>query len=120
MKLFQTVQKILASMGFTPNQQRENVHREFNFRQNIFVVILAINAILLVFYIFLVANALDEYMDAIFSLTVVIGTEMAFISLICKNDDIFINIEFLEKQITESKCKFMTLYSVFDSEIKIY
>lgn len=115
MKIFQRIQRILATMGFTANQQQSN-HGKSNFRQMAFVAVCAVNAILLVFYISLEANTIDEYMDAIFSLTVVVGIMMAFISLIFKNDDIFTNIEFCEKTLTESKCGCLSFNAIFNHE----
>lgn len=72
----------------------------------VFVFVCTINALLLVFYIFLVANTIAEYMDAIFSLTVLVGVEMVFISFIFKNDDIFTGFDFCERILTESKCDY--------------
>lgn len=105
MKFFQRTQKILAAMGFTRNQQ-QNYHGKLNFRQMVFVFVCTINALLLVFYIFFVANTMAEYMDAIFSLTVLVGVEMVFISFIFKNDDIFTGFDFCERILTESKCDY--------------
>lgn len=99
MKTVQTVKKIMAVMGLSPN------HRGFNSRQIIFVIVCAVNVILLVFYIFLVANTIDEYIDAMFSFTVLVGITIAFISLTFKNDEIFTVIKFCEKELTESKCQ---------------
>lgn len=106
MEIFRKIQKILAAMGFTRNQQPTS-HGKLNFRQAVFVAVCAINIILLVFYIFFVTKTIDENMDAIFSLTVLVGIMIAFVSLIFKNDDLFTDIECCGETLSESMCKLL-------------
>lgn len=101
MKLFQTVQKNMAAMGFFPNQQ-QNGRRKLTFGQILSVFLYSINVISFCIYISCVANTIEEYIDSIFSSTVIVGIEIAFISIIFKNDKLFRTIENAEKEANDS------------------
>lgn len=118
LKTFRTIQKVLAMMGFTPNQQQSN-HCKLNSRQIIFVVVCAINVTFLSSYIVRVANSIDEYMDAIFSLIILVTVAIAFISIIFKNDKLFNYIEFITNLLTDSKCAhYLRFYWIFEGKKK--
>lgn len=105
LKTFQRIKMFLGLMGFTPNQRQNNPDRRLNSAQIIFVVVCTINSILLTSYIFFVANDIEDYTDAIFSLTVVVAVAMAFVSIILKSDDLFDVIELNENEMTLRKCE---------------
>lgn len=102
MKIFRQIQRNLAVMGLTPNQQH-NDRLKLNFRQTIFVVVCAINVNLMSSYAFFVANDIGEYMDVILSLIGVVTIAIAFMSIIYKNDKGFDTIKLLEKELIVSK-----------------
>lgn len=115
LKVFQQIQQILAVMGFAPNQQQNN-RLNLNYRQIIFVFVCGTNVTFLSSYIFLVANDIEEYMDAIFSLIVLVTIAIAFISIIFKNDQLFNYIECLTKELTDSKYSHVKLNAISNSE----
>lgn len=102
MKIYQTVHKTMAAIGFTPNQQQNN-QRQWSSGHIFSVVINSINTFSLSAYIFYEANGIEEYMDSIFSLTMTVGVSVAFISIIFKNDKLFNAIEGCAKEIADSK-----------------
>lgn len=108
----QVFQEKIEAMGCTPNQQ-QNRHRKLNFHQIVFVVVCAINITFLCFYMVLEANSIETYMDAIFSMTTLIAITISFISIVCKNDEIFISIDNCEKELNESKLRIFEIIFVF-------
>lgn len=54
-------------------------------------------------YVMFEAQDIEEYMEAIFSLTAVLGLEVAYINLIFKNDQLFNVFELVSKELTTSK-----------------
>lgn len=102
MKIFQTIQRNMAAMGFTPNQPQNN-YRQLKFGQIIIVGVCSIDAIKMGVYIFCEADGIEEYMYSIFSLTVVAGITISFISFIFKNDKLFNVIEIIAKELTNRK-----------------
>lgn len=101
-KLFQTIQKNLATMGFIPNQQQIRNLKSTSV-QIIWVTSSSINSVFLCVYIACVASSMEEYTDSIFSLTVIVGIEIAFISIIHKNDQLFNTIELCVMEMQNSK-----------------
>lgn len=97
MKIFQTIEKNFALIGFIPNdrQKLKPIHIGI-------VAVFAVNVILLFLYIFLTANSIEEYMDVTFSLTIAIGGLIAFIRLISEKDKAFNTIELCDKELNES------------------
>lgn len=114
MHIFQTIQKNLAVIGITPKQQRE--HQKLNSRQIIFIAITAIDITSIFFYISLETNGIAEYMDIIFSLTVVVGIIMAFISIILKKDKGFNTMERSDEELTFSEFQHLTIAFSLDSK----
>lgn len=102
MKVFQCIQQILAVIGFAPNQQQNN-QLNLNYRQIIFVVVCVMNVTFLSSYIFLEADDVEEYMDAIFSLIVMVTIAIAFTSIIFKNDQLFNYIECVTRELTKRR-----------------
>lgn len=117
MHVFQTIQKNLAVIGITPKQQRpkqQRGHQKLNSRQIIFVAITAADITSIVFYISLETNGIAEYMDIIFSLTVVVGIVMAFISIILKKDKGFNTMELTETELTFSEFEHLAIAFFLD------
>lgn len=106
MHVFHTIQKNLAVIGITSKQQRE--HQKLNSRQIIFIAITAVDITSIFLYISLETNGIAEYMDIIFSLTVVVGIVMAFISIILKKDKGFNTMELTETELTFSEFEHLT------------
>lgn len=92
-------------MGFTPNQQQNNLNRQLSSTQIIFVSVCTLSAIDLTIYIFLVVNNVEDCMDAIFPLTALVGITSAFVSNIFKSDELFNFIEQIEFELTDRKYK---------------
>lgn len=115
LKVFQQIQRILAVMGFAPNQQQNG--RNLNYRQMIFVIVCVLNVTFLTSYIFLEATDIEEYMDAIFSLIVMVTIAVAFTSIIFKNDQLFNYIECLAKELTDRKCSHLELNTISESKM---
>lgn len=98
LKIFQTIQKKLAAMGFSPNQQLSGIwYLSFN------QIICSIDAITIGAYIFCNANVIEDYTFVIFSFISVVGITISFISIVIKNDEIYITIKLCEKVLTGSK-----------------
>lgn len=93
----------MATMGFTPNQQ-QNHQRQLNFSQFFCIFTYSMNIIAIGAYVFREADRIDEYIELTFSLTVIGGVLIAFISIILKNDKLFNMIEATAEEITLSKC----------------
>lgn len=92
MNFFQTIYKNFAAMGFNPNQQKNN-HFQFHPRQIFYIIHYSINIILCGVFLFCEEHNTEEYMESIYGLTAVTGITIAFISIILKNDELFINME---------------------------
>lgn len=101
MEIFKFLQKKIATVGFIPNKQQKNYEKSKR-GQIIYIIVCGLNTIVFLFYIFLVANDIEEYMNAIFLLTAVITVTIAFTNLMFRNNDIFNVIEFCAKEQTES------------------
>lgn len=109
-KIFQTIQKNMAAMGFKPNQQ-QNHHRQVNSGQIVWVIKCFLDISILAVYVFCKANRIEEYMDSVFSLTVVAGVTVAFVSIILHNDKLFNMIDRTEMELTFSKCLSVSTFS---------
>lgn len=113
-KFAQIIQKHLAAMGLTPNQQQSS-HWQLNFRQFFCFTKCAVDVVAIVVYIFCKAENIDEYIDSIFALTVVVAVLIAFTSIIFKNDKLFNTIEAIAEETTFSKfvCSNLFIFSKF-------
>lgn len=100
-EVYQKIQKNLASMGFTPNQQRCN-NLKWNSVQIINVAVYSMNIILFGLYVIFEAKGIEDYMVSIFALTVATGIMICYISIIFKSDKLFTTIELLGKELTDS------------------
>lgn len=97
MKVFQRIQKKLAVMGFTPNQQKNN-RGQWNFRQTCCVVVYSTGIISCGVNIFIGANNVQETAQSIYMLNGLAAIALGFISVILKNDKLFEVIEDLGKE----------------------
>lgn len=88
MKVFRVVLGNFATMGFSPNQQQNNIRR-VSCSQIIDILFCIIDAFFVGLYIVFEASGIEKFMESIFSLTVVAGITIAYISIIFKNDKIF-------------------------------
>lgn len=115
MKLFETIQENMATMGFTPNQQ-QNHQRQFNSGQFCYIFKYSMDLISITVYIFREAESVDEYIESVFSLTVVGGVLIAFICIFLKNDKLFSLFESIAEEETLSTCsdifRFFLLHSI--------
>lgn len=103
MKLFVTIQKNLAAMGFTPNMQQNN-QLQLSPGQVFYIIKYATDLIVITLYVFREAERVGEYIDTIFSLTVQGGVFIGFVSIILKNDKLFNIIEISEAEPALSEC----------------
>lgn len=103
MKFFESIQNNMATMGFTLNQQ-QNHQRQLNFCQFCYIFKYSTDLIVITVYVVREAERVDQYIESIFSLTVVGGVLIAFISIIMKNDKLFNMIELSAEEVTLSKC----------------
>lgn len=103
MKFFESIQNNMATMGFTLNQQ-QNHQRQLNFCQFCYILKYSTDLIVITVYVVREAERVDQYIESIFSLTVVGGVLIAFISIIMKNDKLFNMIELSAEEVTLSKC----------------
>lgn len=101
MKLFQTLQKNMATMGFNPNQQGNDSYRKLSIAQFFAIGIFLVDIGTVCVYILHEAKGIVEYMDAIFELIVSVTILVAFVSLTFKNNDIFDVLERTEKELTD-------------------
>lgn len=97
MKVYQTVQKNLSLMGYSPDK------RPFNKKQIKIGVEMALCIGLHIMYLVHVASTPREYMEAIFQTSVVILIFISFISTVLKMDIIFIFIDKIEILVNDSK-----------------
>lgn len=102
-KIYEKIKENMAAMGFTPNQQTQNSDWKLSRFQIIVITILSIDVGTLCVFLFYEASGIEEYMDAIFELTTEVGMFSSFISLIFKNDDIFVILETTTNELTESE-----------------
>lgn len=100
MKIFQGIQKKLAIIGFSPNQQQNN-SRIFGVLQSLEIAIGVLCTGLIVLYFLRIANSKEEYMYSGFVLTIAIVISLCQSSLKFKNDKMFNMIDFGEKLVTE-------------------
>lgn len=97
MKMFQTIRKNFAAMGFTPNQRQKNRWR-LSSGQIIGVVKCSLDAISLGIYFFREANDINEYIECGFSLTVAVGFTIVLTSFVFKNDKLFNMLDLAAKE----------------------
>lgn len=102
LKILQTIQKNFEVMGFTLNQQQNNP-RHLSAGQIISVIMCSINIILVGIHIIRVADDIEDYMDSIFTLTILFAFAIAFISIIFKNDQLFNTIEICTNELNVRK-----------------
>ena len=98
LKLFLTVKKNLASIGFSEQNRpfdREQLLRGFE----------GVLAMILQFvYLFHVASTVREYLESIIMTATGVGTLVAYISMNIQFDSIFILIDEVEQVVNESEC----------------
>lgn len=111
MKFFQILYKNLAAIGFTPNQQ-QNDRLQLNLRQIFTIFKYFTDVIVVGVYVFSKAERSEEYIVPIFSLTVIAGITVSFLSIILKNEKLFRLIKIAADETTFSKC-FFTLFLTF-------
>lgn len=102
MKCFQTIQSKIGVMGLIPSEQPNN-GPQWNPRQIFCTVIYIADTLAMGLYVILEAEEIEEYMEASFSLTSVAAIEIAYISFIYKNDQLFNFFDIVSKEMTLSK-----------------
>lgn len=102
MKCFQTIQEKIAMMGLI-RKQHPNNRPQWNPRQLFCTAFYVGDTMTMGAYVMFEAQDIEEYMEAIFSLTAVLGLEVAYINLIFKNDQLFNVFELVSKELTTSK-----------------
>lgn len=102
MKCFKSIQKNISALGLVPNPQPNN-QPLWNSRQILCTAIHIADTIGMTSYIVFEAEEIDEYMEAIYSLTAVISMEVAYFGFVYKNDKLFNFFEIFSKEITTSK-----------------
>lgn len=110
MKIHQTFQKNIATMGFVPNQQQNN-NKIFRAKELWGLFFSVLNTTLPGLYFFRVANSREEYMYSLFALICAFSIALCHTSLIFKNDAIFDAIEMCENVLIESEFKFLVLFN---------
>lgn len=103
MKFYQILYKNLAEIGFTPQQQQNNLW-PLNAPQMFYIGKYSTDVIVIGVYVFSKAESIDHYMVSTFSLTVIAGITISFISIIFENDKLFHLIEIATDETTLSKC----------------
>ena len=103
MKIFQSVQKKLISLGFTRIQPHQQQPHPFDRQHGKTTLFSICTGIFLLMYISKIAHSPEEYMDTIYFLTALISVELSRANYICKTDGILILYDGLEKMINESK-----------------
>lgn len=101
MELFQTLQKNMATIGFTPNQPENDFYRKLSTFQLFVIAAFLIDVGTVCVYFFYEAKGIEEYMDAILEFLVSVTILVAFVSLIFKNNDIFDILERTGKELTD-------------------
>lgn len=104
MKIFQTIQKNLALIGFVPNQQ-QNTHRTVSKIQAFGIGSAAFFTCLICINFIFVAKSTEEYMYSVFALIGATGMTTTHISLVVKNDKIFKAVNLCETLLNDSKFK---------------
>lgn len=104
LEILQLVKKKMAMMGFVPNQQKNNLWK-INGRQKMCLIWYFNGFIFHTVFILREANAIGEYMESIFLITIIFAATAIFINMIYKNDKLFEAIENCEKEINKSKWK---------------
>lgn len=116
MKIFQTVQRNLAVLGFTPNQRQSN-RWQLDWREIFGVAKCSADTVTIAAYVFTQAESIEEYMDSIFALIVLVSITISYISVIVRNDTLFRMIETAEDEVNLSKCcHFAGMYFKFPME----
>lgn len=107
MKIFQTVQKHLASIGYRRNER--------SFNNDISVQLLKSILYIMCQWVYLlhIANTPKEYMDSIFMSAVGILVNISFLSTVLKMKTIFIFIDAAENAINTSEMVSYILSSLF-------
>lgn len=103
MKLFETIQKNMAAMGFTQNPHQTNFYQNLTTQHVCVITLILIDVFLHGVPFFYVVNDIDEYIDLIFELTVEIGILVVYFSIIFKYDDLCDVVERCATEMTESK-----------------
>lgn len=107
MKIFETVQKHLASIGYAVHQSPFNI-------QQLRIICMGIMTIFMqCVYLFCIANTTKEFMDSILMTTAGILVFISNLSTAHKTATIFIFIERISKVVNESKFRrtFSKMYS---------
>lgn len=104
LKVCQLIKRNLAAMGFTPNYQKNN-SGQWSFGQIFGVAKYCIDIISIGAYVFFEASTPDEYMLSIFELNASVSIMVCFVSIACKNDQVFEIISQCAKELTISKFK---------------
>lgn len=99
MKIFQTTQKHFSAMGFVPNLQQSNI---WQFHA-VNILICCIDAVLLGIHILREANAIEDYIESTFTLSILVGLTVVYMSIILENNKIFIFIELCAKELNDSE-----------------
>lgn len=102
MEFYETIQKNLAAIGFTPNQQGHQ--RQLSSGQLFCIFKYSTDLTVIGAYVFYEAERIDEYLDPIFALTVIGGIFISFVSIILKNDKLFKIIELSTEELILSRC----------------
>lgn len=84
MKVFQTVQKYLAYLGFNQNDQNALNSRQFFTALNMIAMF-----ILSLLYLFVVANTPREYLDSIYMTSAGLGLMTSYFSIVYKARELF-------------------------------
>lgn len=101
MKIFQTIQKNFALVGYIPIQEQKNkgTFRKLQFLR-MFSPVLSI-CLVGVYFLF-VADSSEEYMYSFFTILIDVGVIVSQASLIFKNDEIFQIIDSIEMVANDS------------------
>lgn len=87
MKIFQTVEKKLAILGFTPNQSLET--NLLNKKILMGALILAVSILSLFAFLFRLANTFMEYTKSAYLIATTIATIVCFVSVVFKMQNLF-------------------------------
>lgn len=112
LEICQFIQKNLAAMGFTRNQQKSN-NGQWSFGQIVGIVKYSIDIISLGAYVLFEADSIDEYILSIFVLILTIMITITFVSIIYKNDKLFEIIEQCANVLTISKSFVFGFFIIF-------
>lgn len=103
LKIFQTLQKNIAAIGFAANMQKQTKYRKISRYQSIMITILSMDLSTLCVFFYHEANGIEKYMDVIYQFTAGSGIFISFVSIIFRNDDIFNMLEHTQNELNDSK-----------------